>query len=104
MTLLTILAEPSLVHVLFAVARHTRRGQLFELWISLVAALARCRQMLAEQGELGVPIVIERNIFPRLGRVTRFARHAIFALVLILLAMTIITQNRHALPTLTDMA
>lgn len=58
-TFLAFLAEPTLVNVVLAVAGHAFAAQLVELGILGVTALARSRQVLAEQRKLRVAIVIE---------------------------------------------
>ncbi len=102
-TLLAFFAEPTLMYILFCVARHAVDSQLFKYGILFVACLTCCRQMLAEERELCVPVVIESDFAPRLCRVAAFAFQAVLTLVLVLLAMTIVAELRNAFPALSSM-
>lgn len=103
-TALTRLAEPALMDVILAVTRHTRCGELFELRIFLVTAFAFGGQMLAKQRKLRIAVVVKSDLFPRPGRVARFAPLAILTIVFVLLAVTRVALLRNSSPTLANMA
>jgi hypothetical protein len=81
--------------IVLLVARDTGRLQLVLEQVALVATLALCRFVLAQQRILGLLVVVEKYLFPVLLDVAAFALRTQAALVLVILLVALIADNQH---------
>ena len=92
MALLALLAVAAGMHVIYAMAGHAFRGQIFIAFIGM-AAVAGSFLVLAVQRKFGF-VMIEATGLPSLDAMTLFAGLAEASLVRVILVMTVIACRR----------